>query len=289
LLYEVDEAATRIREEVDHDANIIVGATFDESLDGVIRVSVVATGVDDVIAARAPAPTQQVAAVANHESRIAELTQRLRADTQRMQERIAAQSQHAPAPPAPPSVAETAATAAVAAALEDVTIRPIAPKPTLFEPAAKTAVPAEPAMPKVFIPPQAEKPAGRAPRMPRIDEFPPHAQDALRAQQAQASPPAHAEDPADKPRMSLLARLASVGLGRREEAHHDEPQRATPRPQMPPLPERPRQTQRIEPVSEYAKRGVPQGLDQHGRPAPVHNQDADDQLEIPAFLRRQAK
>src|SRR4029077_8681238 len=45
-LYEVDEAATRIREEVDVDANIIVGATFDESLDGIIRVSVVATGVN---------------------------------------------------------------------------------------------------------------------------------------------------------------------------------------------------------------------------------------------------
>ena len=37
-LYEVDEAATRIREEVDKDANIIVGATFDESLEGIIRV-----------------------------------------------------------------------------------------------------------------------------------------------------------------------------------------------------------------------------------------------------------
>jgi cell division protein FtsZ len=45
-LYEVDEAATRIREEVDADANIIVGATFDDSLEGIIRVSVVATGVD---------------------------------------------------------------------------------------------------------------------------------------------------------------------------------------------------------------------------------------------------
>src|SRR4029079_19226305 len=43
-LFEVDEAATRIREEVDQDANIIVGATFDENLDGIIRVSVVATG-----------------------------------------------------------------------------------------------------------------------------------------------------------------------------------------------------------------------------------------------------
>ena len=47
-LYEVDEAATRIREEVDQDANIIVGATFDESLEGVIRVSVVATGIDQM-------------------------------------------------------------------------------------------------------------------------------------------------------------------------------------------------------------------------------------------------
>src|SRR6187397_61859 len=47
-LYEVDEAATRIREEVDQEANIIVGATFDESLEGIIRVSVVATGIDYV-------------------------------------------------------------------------------------------------------------------------------------------------------------------------------------------------------------------------------------------------
>ncbi len=46
-LYEVDEAASRIRQEVDEDANIILGATFDSSLEGVIRVSVVATGIDN--------------------------------------------------------------------------------------------------------------------------------------------------------------------------------------------------------------------------------------------------
>ncbi len=51
-LFEVDEAATRIREEVDQDANIIVGATFDETLDGVIRVSVVATGIEQALIAR---------------------------------------------------------------------------------------------------------------------------------------------------------------------------------------------------------------------------------------------
>jgi cell division protein FtsZ len=43
-LFEVDEAATRIREEVDADADIIVGAIFDKALQGKFRVSVVATG-----------------------------------------------------------------------------------------------------------------------------------------------------------------------------------------------------------------------------------------------------
>ncbi len=45
-LFEADEAAQRIRDEVDPDANIIFGSTFDKELDGKIRVSVVATGID---------------------------------------------------------------------------------------------------------------------------------------------------------------------------------------------------------------------------------------------------
>lgn len=47
-LFEADEACNRIREEVDSNANIIFGSTFDESLDGVMRISVVATGIDGV-------------------------------------------------------------------------------------------------------------------------------------------------------------------------------------------------------------------------------------------------
>lgn len=47
-LYEVDEAANRIREDVDPNANIIFGSTFDEKLNGRIRVSVVATGIGPV-------------------------------------------------------------------------------------------------------------------------------------------------------------------------------------------------------------------------------------------------
>ncbi|HEX9446550.1 MAG TPA: cell division protein FtsZ, partial [Dongiaceae bacterium] len=45
-LFEVDEAANRIRDEVDPEANIIFGSTFDQSLDGRVRISVVATGIE---------------------------------------------------------------------------------------------------------------------------------------------------------------------------------------------------------------------------------------------------
>jgi cell division protein FtsZ len=187
------------------------------------------------------------------------------------------------------------------AAMEDVTIRPIAPKPTLFveplEPVAE-AQPAAAEPERPFIPPQAERPAVRAPRMPRVEDLPLPAQNQIRARQAEAAEAAQPQ----KPRVGLLQRLASVGLGRREEDEAEA--RPAPRPvaaeraappmpkaqQMPPLP---RGESRTEPVSEYAKRPVaarpaPQGLDQHGRPAPVNSTLEDDQLEIPAFLRRQA-
>jgi cell division protein FtsZ len=70
-LFEVDEAANRIRDEVDPDANIIFGSTFDPSMDGVMRVSVVATGIDAAsmaisrhhqVPVTAPAPTPAPAA-----------------------------------------------------------------------------------------------------------------------------------------------------------------------------------------------------------------------------------
>ncbi|WNJ99285.1 cell division protein FtsZ [Thalassospiraceae bacterium LMO-JJ14] len=54
-LFEVDEAANRIRDEVDNDAHIIIGSAFDKELDGLMRVSVVATGIDSV-AAEQPRP-----------------------------------------------------------------------------------------------------------------------------------------------------------------------------------------------------------------------------------------
>ncbi|MCB2128360.1 MAG: cell division protein FtsZ, partial [Rhodobacteraceae bacterium] len=61
-LFELDEAANRIREEVDPDANIIVGSTLDDGMDGVMRVSVVATGIDaSDVHAEIPTPRRRMA------------------------------------------------------------------------------------------------------------------------------------------------------------------------------------------------------------------------------------
>jgi cell division protein FtsZ len=334
-LYEVDEAATRIREEVDADANIIVGATFDESLDGIIRVSVVATGVD--ISATddgrsPPAQTRPVVAPSprspslpqaksgsgtkpgeHHESRIAELAQRLKADNARIADRIERTGQQAsraassePLQSASPSGAsgsaaslrpslDQAATAAVAAALaphgEEVSIRPMPTKPGLFAaPFDDQAAPAaEPAIPKAFIPPQPERPMSRSgPRMPTFEELPLPGQNEYRARRGE---PIDAEHP-EKRRMTLLQRLAAVGLGRREdEPDHKfdvrpaEPTRAAARERPSPRgPAKPSESRGPDSAPEYAKRAVPQGLDVRSRGAP---QPEDDQLDIPAFLRRQ--
>ena len=61
-LFELDEAANRIREEVDADANIIVGSTLDPAMEGRMRVSVVATGIDaEASVAEPPAPRRTLA------------------------------------------------------------------------------------------------------------------------------------------------------------------------------------------------------------------------------------
>ena len=282
-LYEVDEAATRIREEVDQDANIIVGATFDESLEGIIRVSVVATGIDSANNARHAQPA---------ESALKELAGKIRTDNRRLTDRI----ERAPAPAVhvAPSL-ESAAHAAVAAAIlphsiEDVSIRPMPVKPSLFEPTQSETRAAEPQMPAAYIPPAPERYA-RTPRMPRVDELPLPAQNEIRAQRGELT-----DDHPEKRRMTLMQRLASVGLGRKTEADAPPtaamPRAPRPMPQYERPPQRPTARQPegrpAEPVSEYARRTAPQGLDTHGRSAPVHNSQDDDQLDIPAFLRRQA-
>jgi len=61
-LFELDEAANRIREEVDADANIIVGSTLDPDVEGLMRVSVVATGIDaNEMVLETPVPRRSLA------------------------------------------------------------------------------------------------------------------------------------------------------------------------------------------------------------------------------------
>jgi cell division protein FtsZ len=326
-LFEVDEAATRIREEVDQDANIIVGATFDESLDGVIRVSVVATGIEQAAVARslttaAAAAAATPAAPSAPENRLADLTARLRADNARLAER--AQKLESPAPAQQPAAAapsaaprgtsnvERAALAAIAAAVApdapapaaplqqasygDVTVRPIAQKPSLFpdhhQETARVETP-EPATPETFIPQAAERPPSRAPRMPKFEDLPMPAQAEIRQARGES-----AEEEAPHKKLSLLQRLANVGLGRRDEETEPPIAARASGPSMAPLPALPERkpartvAQQIasnEPVSEYARRPAPQGLDVHGRQAPVaQTPQGDDHLDIPAFLRRQS-
>ena len=90
-LFEVEEAATRIREEADQDANIIVGATFDDTLEGIVRVSVVATGIDNTSVTHQP---QAKEAVNN-------LAEKLRHDSRHIADRSQQDSSFRPMPITP--------------------------------------------------------------------------------------------------------------------------------------------------------------------------------------------
>ncbi|MDR6873328.1 cell division protein FtsZ [Bosea sp. BE125] len=288
-LYEVDEAATRIREEVDSEANIIVGATFDESLEGIVRVSVVATGIDK------PVTTQ--AEMDETEARIAQVAERLKAEA-RLRSTSAPVRGFTP-PPAPepvmdlrmPQQAEPLRAPAPAPIAEDIHIEPVQPRammPAAPSPEPMLSIPQQ-AMPEnSFIPPSPERAVIRPTRMPRIEDLPVPAQNQIAAQRgAQSAPPP--PNSADQKRMSLMQRLASVGFGRKEDEAQEPqaPLRQAPQPPAAaPAPSAAHAEYMRRPAAPAARPAQGQ-LDQMGRAAPNRSSE-EDQLEIPAFLRRQA-
>jgi cell division protein FtsZ len=322
-LYEVDEAASRIRQEVDEEANIILGATFDSSLDGIIRVSVVATGIDQPLAGREPAAS---------EARIAEAAQRLRAqatpriESPRYQQPVMTEAvkaepapayapeqaapAYAPAANAPQAVTLTPATPVQAAPMapaaapqsaSDVQIQPVSPVGMHYpepQPDPRRMQDYQ-TQPTQFIPPVAEQPV-RPVRMPTIDELPRPAQDQLRAAARAPQPEAAQNDPR---RRTLLERLATFGLSRAEEVQQQAAVRqpgpvAMPQPPVaashPHLAPAPAPAAPSPLHAEYGKRPAapqaarPVGLDSHGRIASPARTAEEEQLEIPAFLRRQS-
>ncbi len=299
-LYEVDEAASRIRQEVDEDANIILGATFDESLAGVIRVSVVATGID-----------KPVAAIVEHdeaEAKIAEAVDRLRSQAAARTAQQAAPSP-APVPQRAPEPQPQPQPAYVAQHPADQSRAAYAPQPAPLQPASPdhvhiSEVPLQPAAycspqpqpveptphPRAagpYVPPAPEQPV-RAQRMPAIEEFPLPIQDQLRSYRAGAQPQASG---VEQRRRTLLERLASFATSREETARATREQ-AAPRPVHVAQPQQ-RAPQPAPAHAEYAKRPAaaqqrPAGsADAHGRFAPARPVE-EEQLEIPAFLRRQS-
>ena len=269
-LFELDEAANRIREEVDPDANIIVGSTLDTAMEGMMRVSVVATGIDALdVNSEIPVPRRSMSAP---------LTQQV------------AFEEPAPAPAAPiPAPAQAAvAHAAEAPSLftgidqveraaasdmaEDIFAEtPLVASDGLPPPAYRPEVAAFEPQPEL----EAEPEAFVAPRAPAPGTPSPEALARLRAAAQKASPAAERtlqdsapHETAERPRFGINS-LINRMTGHAEQAgERPAPRASAPAPRQQP------------PVQQQAAAPAPR---------PVEAADPEqERIEIPAFLRRQA-
>ncbi|GGA07869.1 cell division protein FtsZ [Neptunicoccus cionae] len=285
-LFELDEAANRIREEVDPEANIIVGSTMDPSMEDVMRVSVVATGIDAAVGAGdIPVPRRSLKeplAQSAAEINVAVPASAPVAEAPAEQQPVAAQE----AAPAPMAASEP-----VQSQPETVVAQASAPEPSLFEqlpqetaqhevieePATEDGLPAPAYQPQQtqvesveapdnffdqrsgFVAPQAVQPGQVSPEtMQRLEAA---VAKAPRAQEAAAETPKFfsGEAQEEKPKGFRLNSLISRMTGHSDvqaTAHREQPQVSSAAPQ-------------------YAEE------EEHADPE-------QERIEIPAFLRRQA-
>jgi len=277
-LYEVDEAATRIREEVDPAANIILGATFDETLEGTMRVSVVATG------------------LADEEAEVTDTdTIDLEEDTNPSVYGYSGidHGQGLPIGQVPP-VAQQSDQNDLQTRASNMIDAEMSAESSQEDMARLQQQEQQAVMPEMFTAPaQAEAPqqkdtadtataplmAPMAPRaerqaaMPTLDDFPPIARQQVEARQQQVN---NIADKAHKKRKSLLERLASVGIGGGAKTRQE-----------------PTAQRSSDPASASGQPSVRDG--QASGAANIHKLQPeidpaleDEELEIPAFLRRQA-
>jgi cell division protein FtsZ len=299
-LYEVDEAASRVRAEADPDANIIVGATFDNELDGSIRVSVVATGIG-------LASTQSTRPVLDAPKPV------VLQERSRLSERLAglATLPSVPVDLDEPSLVlgqnEVVKEPSVWRAPGNVVIekRPVQvtgmtfPHPSQGKSAAPQAGPFQPAPPAAIRRPVR--------RMPNVEELPITAQNEIKAQSGQPAQGLAAQ----KKKVGFLERLANVGRHRKE-PDAELPAKLEPefgQPRLASLPETPKpQPQQSRPLAQAvaprairierphgeAAPSVPKRIEAQPKPPVAEvagaagESSAGDDLEIPAFLRRRA-
>ena len=313
-LHEVDEAANRIREEVDAEANIIFGSTFDATMQGRMRVSVVATGIA-AMAAQQPAPnylsldmnrpmqTGQPALSRPAAPPVGRVAMPTAATAAPIPAAPAAMAPIAPpaapvAPPAPPMMAPAPMAEAAPAPLAHAPIMqaPVAEAPIPVQIMAAAPVEAPPMAPPPVMaqapvaPPvaaaPATAPAAPAAQRPLVDENDwrvsrPPMKAAVRAPEPNARPMAARPAGGDSRSPNLFQRITGAFSA-------PKPATAAAAPAEPPaaraMPENvvavaPKPVVRAAPVQTSIS------LDVTERTKPARD---DDDLQIPAFLRRQA-
>ena len=275
-LFELDEAANRIREEVDPDANIIVGSTMDPSLEGGMRVSVVATGIDALsTTSETPVPRRSMA------------------------QPLATQADEQPAPAAPVTISSVATTAPVAqepALFEEMNTQTVAASEQAEDIFEEEAAVFQPELPS-FI---ADRSQQRAPA-PVAEDLPPPAYQPPVFEPQSMHEPEQAGYVAPKapslgtPSPEAMARLqAAVHRAPAEQPQYQQPAASD-------AVERPRFgiNSLINRMTGHGQEGAPaqparqQPQMQTGQPAPAPQPIAEsdpeqERIEIPAFLRRQA-
>ncbi|MFC3570290.1 cell division protein FtsZ [Paracoccus simplex] len=274
-LFEMDEAAEKIREKVDADANIIVGSTMDPSMEGTIRVSVVATGID-ASAAEIPAPRRGMKEPLTQNPPVTQKA--VEDDLPVPPRRVAPAAEAAPQPVAAPQpmAAPRVQPSAPAARYEEEDMPRPAYQPDPRQPSAPGRDPLNGDAGGSVAPSRAQQaPAGTPSdavmqRLAAAVQKAPERQAAAQGRAAQPQQQQSAADPA-RPhgRMGGLSRMLERISGHGEQAEKPAPSTIAER-----VSER---------VAARNRTGFDAGFDDLASP-----DRAGDNVEIPAFLRRQA-